>query len=264
MVESSLAAVTPHALEPCGDPDPRDLTRITNGTRMGDSQVSKKETVKFADGTVVPTSELMGDPDHQALAASKAQAKTRDLLDKSLAPVLAAIGKFQTKLIASGKITFEQLQRIKSEIGTDGTIDVEYRHTGSARSGKPSIRFGGTTQSVLKSAGVVEYVLVGKRGKVLQTEPDGAHVCAAVNWPYAGQAAHDADKNHADAGCDRKKCASACHGDNSNRQVFNKRVELGALGWAVKMTDGTKIKMDDTELDSWAEKFGAKKVSAAA
>ncbi len=213
-------------------------------------------TVKFADGTVVATADLMGDPDHQALAASKAQTKEREKLDKSLAPTLTAIAKFQTKLIASGRITFEQLQRIKSEIGTDGTIDCEYRHTGNARSGKPSKRFGGTTQSVLKSAGVAEYVLVGSRGKILQTEPDGAHVCAAVGWPYAGQAAHDKDKNHADAKCDRKKCTSACHGDNSNRQVYNNRVELGALGWCVKMTDGTKIKLDDTEIDSWAEKFG--------
>ncbi len=215
-----------------------------------------KDTVKFASGLTVPTSELMGDPDHQALAASKAQTKERDVLDKKLQPVLDKLAKFYTKLIASSAITFEQLQRTKNEIGTDGTIDVEYRHTGSARSGKPSKRFGGTTQSVLKSAGVSEYVLVGARGKILQTEPDGAHVCAAVGWPYAGQAAHDSDKNHADAKCDTKTCKSACHGDNSNRQVFNKRVELGALGWCVKMTDGTKIKLDDTELDSWAEKFG--------
>jgi len=215
-----------------------------------------KNTVQFADGTVVATADLMGDPDHQALAASKAQNKERTALDKKLQPSLDKIGKFYTKLIASGAITFEQLQRTKSEIGTDGTIDVEFRHIGSARSGKPSKRFGGTTQSVLKSAGVVEYVLIGKRGKILQTEPDGAHVCAAVGWPYAGQAAHDADKNHADAKCDRSKCTSACHGDNSNRQVYNNRAELGNLGWAVKMTDGTKIKMDDTELDSWAEKFG--------
>ena len=215
-----------------------------------------KNTVQFADGTVVATSELMGDPDVQAIVANKAQTKERDALDKSLAPALITLGKFYTKLIASGKITFEQLQRTKNEIGTDGTIDVEYRHTGSARSGKPSKRFGGTTQSVLKSAGVVEYVLIGKRGKILQTEPDGAHVCAAVGWPYAGQATHDKDKNHADAKCDRKKCTSACHGDNSNRQVYNNRAELGTLGWAVKMVDGTKIKMDDTELDSWAEKFG--------
>ncbi len=183
----------------------------------------------------------------------------RDKIDERTAPAFAKIDKMLTNLLADPKsgLLLTDLDRIRSSLADDGKVYSEYRHAGRPRSGEPSERFGGFTQSILAAHNVAQFVKLAKAKSgtgwlkaPLESAASGADICVVERIPFAGQAAHDADANHAFAGCERAKCSVVNHGDNADRLTYNQRETLGADGWHVELKDDSRVNLADVAWDS--------------
>ncbi len=209
--------------------------------------------VEMDAATAAKLSEL---PAAAALNTSVTADVDRAAIDERLSTFLGKASTFMTKQLAQSALLPSDLARIRYTIADDGKCYADYQHAGRARNGTPSERFGGFTQSVLKAHGVVGFVKCkpAKNGGWLKTDgeiaTDGAGICTVESIPFAGQAKHDADANHASAGCARSKCTVANHGDNADRLTWNQRSALGENGWHVEYADGTRENVSALEWDN--------------
>lgn len=218
----------------------------------GAIQVSDK-TVRFLGVEMAEeTAAKLAQVDDGALAKqsdSIDKSVERDETDTRLEPFIGRASVWMTKQLAQNAITPADLSRIRWTMAEDGKCYAEYAHAGRGRTGNPSDRFGGFTQSVLKAHNVKRFVKLGKHNKIVDEADDGAGICRAEHIPFAGQAQNgDADNNHVWAGCDRQTCTVACHGDNANRvQTYDRRKTLGESGWSVEYNDGKRANLATLE-----------------
>ncbi len=207
--------------------------------RFGQVEMSVAEVAKLAD-----------DPSVVSAVEKRAASDAAEETEKRTAPAMERLSSVVTGMLAKTQLTAEDLGKIRFTIGDDGKAYAEIRMATRSRSGAPSERFGGFTQSVLKAHSVKRFVQLGKHGKLLAEASDGAGICTIQRIPFAGQAKHNADANHAFAGCDRKTCTTANHGDNADRLTYAQRSTLSDDGWSVEYIDGKRERLAALEWDT--------------
>lgn len=243
MEDHKKASATHNGMSPAG----------SHTASIGEQMKTNEPNVfKFA-GVEMSAAQVAKMSDDPAVVKAVESVARRDEADKTAertAPALDKLSTLVTQMLAKTQLTPADLSRLRFGVGDDGKAYAEIRTATRSRNGAPSERFGGFTQSVLKAHNVKRFVQLGKHGKMLAEASDGAGICTVESIPFAGQAKHDADANHASAGCDTKTCTVANHGDNADRLTYAQRGKLAENGWHVEHNDGKRAKLDTLDWDT--------------